>query len=178
MTRSQWLAALAIGLLAAAPASADKLMTIHSHTDAMTLMGHTVPARDVDQQTWFGADGIRFDNGESVIILRLDQKKFYIVNEEKKTYSTLDLPLDIKKLVPPEMAPMMEKMMGMMQIKVEVTPSSKTGSYGGSSRSTCRPRWARSPRARSASPRRSRSTTPATGSWSTARARWSPTPPG
>jgi hypothetical protein len=131
MTRFQWLAAFAVGLVAAAPASADKLLTIHSHSDAMTMMGHTTPAKDVDQHSWYGADRIRFDTGGSVIIMRLDQNKFYIVNDDKKTYSALDLPLDIKKLVPPEMAPMMEKMMGMMQFKVDVIPGDKTGSYAG-----------------------------------------------
>ncbi len=132
MTGSNWLAAsLTLGLLAAVPASADQLMTVHSHTDEMSMMGHKTPAKDVDQQSWFGADRIHFESGDSVIIMRLDQKKFYIVNDRAKTYSALDLPLDMKKLVPPEMAPMMEKMMGMMHFNVEVTPTTRTGNYGG-----------------------------------------------
>jgi hypothetical protein len=43
----------------------------------------------------------------------------------------MDLPLDLKKLVGPEMAPMMDQMMKMMAATVTVTPSERTGNYAG-----------------------------------------------
>jgi len=131
MTRSKWLAGLVLGALVAVPASADKVLTLAQHTDAMTMMGHTTPAKDAVHEYWFGDQGLRYDMGDTTVILRLDAKKFYMVNNTEKTYSVMDLPLDLKKLVGPEMAPMMDQMMKMMAATVTVTPSERTGNYAG-----------------------------------------------
>ena len=131
MTRSKWLAGLVLGALVAVPASADKVLTLAQHTDAMTMMGHTTPAKDAVHEYWFGDQGLRYDMGDTTVILRLDAKKFYMVNNTEKTYSVMDLPLDLKKLVGPEMAPMMDQMMKMMAMTVTVTPTDRSGEYAG-----------------------------------------------
>lgn len=131
MTRSKWLAGLVLGALVAVPATADNVLTMANHTDAMTMMGHTTPAKDSVYEYWFGDQGLRYNMDDNTVILRLDTKKFYLVNHLEKTYSTMDLPFDFKKLVGPEMAPMMDQMMKMMAASVTVTPSERTGNYAG-----------------------------------------------
>lgn len=131
MNARTWTAALALAALAAAPAAADRLLTLKSHTDAMQVMGQNTPAQDDIHHYWFGSDAIRQDTGAVSTIIRFDQKKMIWINHDEKTYSTLDLPIDFKKLVPPEMAPMMEQMMGMMGGSAKVAPSDKAGSFGG-----------------------------------------------
>lgn len=131
MTRSKWLAAFFLCPLLAAPAFADQVVTVLQHTDAVSMMGQTTPAQDVVQESWFGADGMRVDSGDTTILLRLDRKKFYLVNHPEKNFSALDLPFDFKQLVGPEMAPMMEQMAKMMAMSVNVTPTDRTGNFAG-----------------------------------------------
>jgi len=130
MTRARWIAVLAAVALAA-PAAADKVITLKSHTDAMQMMGQKTPAKDEVHKYWFGKDAIRYDAGDLSTIIDFGAKKLLYVRHDEKSYSTIDLPIDFKKLVPPEMAPMMEQMAGMMQGKASVEPTGKSGSYGG-----------------------------------------------
>lgn len=53
--------------------------------------------------TWLTKDKMREDMGNTSIIVRLDQKKIYMnIDHETKTYSEIDLPIDMEKLIPPE----------------------------------------------------------------------------
>jgi hypothetical protein len=135
MTSRPWIAALALAggaaLLAAAPAAADRLVTMKSHTDAMEMMGQKTPAQDENYLYWFGGDAIRHDTGKVSTILRFDRKQMIWINHEDKTYSVIDLPIDFRKLVSPEMAPMMEQMASMMAGSAKVTPTDKTASFAG-----------------------------------------------
>jgi hypothetical protein len=74
MIRFRLWSALAAALVAAAPATADRVLTLASHTDAISMMGQTTPAKDETHQYWFGADAIRYDMGESSILVRVDRK--------------------------------------------------------------------------------------------------------
>ncbi|QQR73357.1 MAG: DUF4412 domain-containing protein [Holophagales bacterium] len=131
MIRKARFVALAVAALVAAPALADKVVVMLQHTDAMSIMGQTTPAQDTTQESWFGDGAVRFDGGDTTIITRFDRKKLYFVNNGEKTYSSIDLPIDFKALVGPEMAPMMEQMAKMMAASVVVTPSDKTGKFAG-----------------------------------------------
>ncbi len=122
---------LAASLLAIAPLRADTVLTLHNHSDEVTMMGHTTPAQDVTHEYWFGDQGTRYDAGATTVIMRVDQKKIYFVNNEQKTYSALDLPVNFKDLVSPQMAPMMEQMSKMMQATTKVTPTDRKGSFAG-----------------------------------------------
>jgi len=121
------LAVLAFG----APAPADQVVTLLSHTDEISIMGQKTPAQDIRQEYWFGAEALRFDSGDTSVVIQPTAKKLYFANHADKSYSAMDLPLDFKQLVPPEMAPMMEQMMGMMTATVQVTPTDRTGKFGG-----------------------------------------------
>jgi hypothetical protein len=123
--------ALAAAALCAAPAAADTVLTIAAHTGEMKMMGKTQPAKDETHSYWFGANGTRYDLGDTSVILRVDQKKFYFVSHAQKSYSAIDLPFDFQKLMPPEMAPMMDMMMKQFAASVTVTPLDRTGSYAG-----------------------------------------------
>ena len=131
MTRSKWLFAFVLCPLLAAPAAADQVVTMLQHTDAVSMMGQTTPAQDIQQETWFGADGVRVDSGDTTVLMRVDRKKLYIVNHAEKNYAPIDLPFDFKQLVGPEMAPMMEQMAKMMAMSVNVTPTDRTGNFAG-----------------------------------------------
>jgi hypothetical protein len=125
------LALLCLAAVASAPVRADQVMNIFRHTDEMKMMGHTTPAQDVMTETWFGEQGMRFDDPDSAIIVRVDQKKLFVVNKKEKSFSAIDLPFDFKSLVGPEMASMMDQMMKMMAATVTVTPTDRSGEYAG-----------------------------------------------
>ncbi len=116
---------LAVAAALAGPAFAtDTVITAAKHSDAMSMPGQEQPAKDSTQVTWIGQGHMRVEDGESVTIVRADLKKMYILDAHAKTYSSIDLPLDMKKYMPAEMAPMMEQMMG--QMKATVTPTTET----------------------------------------------------
>lgn len=123
-------AVLTLALLAA-PAAADTVLTLATHTDAMKMMGQTTPAKDETHTYWFGDQGVRYDMGEMSLITRLDQKKFYMINHGEKSYSIIDLPFDFKSLVGPEMAPMMDMMAKQFAATLTVTPTDRAGSFAG-----------------------------------------------
>jgi hypothetical protein len=121
--------ALALGAL---PVAADTVLTIKNHSDEVTMMGQKTPAQDNEFRYWFSDDATRYDMGEDTsIVMQLAQKKLYVINHAEKNYSAIDLPFDFKSLVGPEMAPMMDQMMKMMAATVTVTPTDRTGEYGG-----------------------------------------------
>lgn len=63
------------------------------------------PQKPVSEKgvTWLTKDKMREDTGETSVIVRLDQKKIYInIDHSSKTYSEIDLPVDMEKLIPPE----------------------------------------------------------------------------
>jgi uncharacterized protein DUF4412 len=123
--------ALVLGLLVAAVAGADTLLVAKSHTDPFSMMGRNQPAKDLQIETWVGADGVARSDGETTIIVRTAEKKMYVVNHGAKSYSVIDLPVDFKKLLPAEMAPMAEQMMGMMKMNATVTPTDERRQING-----------------------------------------------
>jgi hypothetical protein len=120
------LTAILVVLFAAGFAAADIKVVKNTHQDGFTVMGQTQPADDRQQTTWIGTDRMSMDQGNGVTIVRLDQMKLYLVDHESKTYQVLDLPVDLSKLVPPEMQPML----AMMQFDVTVTPTDEYKQVG------------------------------------------------
>jgi hypothetical protein len=112
---------LALATVLSSPAwCGDTVITKSKHSDA--FMGQ--PAKDSTEVLWIGADHMRVEEGTSVTIVRADLKKMYMLDTAAKTVTTIDLPFDMKKYMPAEMAPMMEQMAA--QQKVTVTPSTET----------------------------------------------------
>ena len=120
------LATLFIILFSAGIAAADIKVVKMTHQDGFTIMGQTQPPEDREQTTWIGDDRMYMDQGGTVTIVRLDLMKLYVVDHDTKSYHVLDLPVDLSKLIPPEMQPML----AMMQFEVTVTPTEEHKQVG------------------------------------------------
>jgi hypothetical protein len=120
-------AALFVVLLSAGAAAADIKIVKMTHRDGFTMMGQTQPPSDVEQTTWIGADRMHMDQGDTATIVRADIGKLIVVNHADETYSILDLPIDLEKLLPPEMA---EGFLAMMTFEVTVTPTDEYKTIG------------------------------------------------
>lgn len=105
------------------PAKADFHIKKIKHTDAVTIMGQTQPAKDEEGATWMSEDKMREDEGTSkTTIIRFDLKKIFVIDHEKKEYSEIDLPIDLEKALPPEA----KQMAQMMQVTPKVTDTEET----------------------------------------------------
>jgi len=120
------LAVLFVVLVSAGFAAADIKVVKMTHQDGFTIMGQTQPPEDREQTTWIGDNKMFMDQGSTVTIVRLDLMKLYVIDHDTKSYHVLDLPIDLSKLVPPEMQPML----AMMQFEVTVTPSDEHKQVG------------------------------------------------
>lgn len=92
-------------------AKADIQIIKKKHTDAVTMMGQTQPAKDEEVSTWLGKDRMRQEEGEGkVYIFRFDLNKAFYLDYTKSTYSEIDLPIDLEKALGPQAKQMMEMM--------------------------------------------------------------------
>ena len=111
-------------------AGADTLLTIKSHADGFQLMGEAQPAKDTDVKVWVGATAVRRDEGDTSTILRLDRKKVYLVDHDGKTYSEVDLPVNLQKLAPAGGESAVAQLAKNMELNAQVTPGSETRKVG------------------------------------------------
>jgi hypothetical protein len=108
----------ALAALLSAPAfSADLVIT-------KTKSREDRPGKDVVETMWVGKDRMRVEEGHTVVILRNDQKKLYMLDTRAKTYGTIELPMDIKAHVPPEAQALVDALRA--STKASVTPTSET----------------------------------------------------
>ena len=82
-------------------------------------MGMTQPAKTEMGQTWIAKNKFRINMGEHSKIIRPDLKKIYIIDHSQNTYSEIDLPVDLEKLLPPEA----QQILQMTQVTASVTDS-------------------------------------------------------
>lgn len=115
-------ATAAVLAAAASPVAADMLLTGIQHSDAFEVMGQKQEARDVKQTIWVGQGMLREESEGSGLIIRLDRKKAYLLDHARKTYSVLDLPIDLAKAITPEGRQALEQMAAMMKKDIQVTP--------------------------------------------------------
>ncbi|NIM58879.1 MAG: DUF4412 domain-containing protein [Candidatus Aminicenantes bacterium] len=90
-------------------AEADIIITKSKHTES-TVEGQPQPAKNEEGKTWIAKNKMREDMAESSIIVRLDLNKIYTIDHSTKTYSEINLPVEIEKAVPPEAKQMMDVM--------------------------------------------------------------------
>lgn len=105
---------------------ADTCIKTKRHTDSFTMMGQTQPAKDEVHTTWIGRNRFRTDTGTISFIVLMDKKKMYHINHGEKTYASVDLPIDWKKMMPAEAGEMAEQMMQMFKMTVTVTDTGET----------------------------------------------------
>lgn len=101
--------------------ASEVVLTRSVHTDAYKTPMGEAPAKDFTQTIWLGKDRLRLEEPGKVTIVRLDQKMMYLVDDEAKTVSTIELPVDMGKLLPPAQAKQLEAMTA--NIKTTVTPT-------------------------------------------------------
>ena len=115
-------------LLAGLPL-ADHYVKQKSHTDPVTIMGQSQPARDEVAEHWYGDNRVAVHAPQSSFIVDGGRNVMYMLNHQEKTYVEMALPLDVSRYMPPQMAPMMEQMMNSIQVKV--TPRGDTRTVNG-----------------------------------------------
>ena len=90
------------------------------------MMGKNQPAKDEVMEQWIGNNQMVNITGDKVMILDMNKNVMFIVNPKEKSYVETALPLDMSKLIPKEMAPMM----AMMKMTVKVNPNGQTQKVG------------------------------------------------
>jgi hypothetical protein len=120
------IAVLSVVLAASLSLSADVYIKSTTHQDAMTVMGQTTPAKDSVSEQWIGDDKFANVSPDQSMIIDLKKNMAWIVSHKDKTYVEAPLPLDLSKLLPPEMA----AFAGMMKMSATVAPNSETKTIG------------------------------------------------
>jgi hypothetical protein len=120
------LASISMVLVLAVFASADIYVKSKMHTDPVSMMGQTQPAKDSISEQWIGDDKFANVSEEQSTIIDLKKNVMYLISHKEKTYVEAPLPLDITKLLPPEMA----QMAAMMKMTITVTPTGQTKTIG------------------------------------------------
>ncbi|UCH98006.1 MAG: hypothetical protein JSV88_14450, partial [Candidatus Aminicenantes bacterium] len=96
---------------------------IKQKTKTGAFMGQ--PAKELIQETWLGTNKMASISDEMSMIVNLAEKKVYMVMHKSKNYVEAALPLDITKLMPEQMAPMIKQMMDGMTISVKPNGQTK-----------------------------------------------------
>jgi hypothetical protein len=112
-----------LAALVAVPALAsaqDIYVEAKTHTDAVKMMGQSVPAQDGVSRTWIGEDKIAVQDeaGGHVVIFRGDLGKMYVLFPRSKTFYESPIPFRY----PPEMA----QVLAAMKPEVTVTPTTQS----------------------------------------------------
>jgi hypothetical protein len=107
-------------------ASADIYVKSKSHTDPMTMMGQTTPAKDEVTEQWFSDSALAHVGKDQSFIVDMKRNVMDIVNHGSKTYVETTLPMDFAKLLPPQAA----AMAGMMKMSATVKPGTEKKKIG------------------------------------------------
>lgn len=75
---------------------ADIYLKYRQRTDAFEMMGQKQPAKESVRETWMAKDMIRTDEGPQTMIMRIDQKRIYLMDNQARTYS--EFPMDMEKM--------------------------------------------------------------------------------
>jgi len=121
------LTVLSVVLALTVIAHADVYVKSKTHSDAFSIMGQSQPARDGIQEQWIGEEKFASLSEDMSSIVDLKKNLMYIISHKEKTYVETTLPLDLTKLLPPEMAQMAG---AMMKMTVQVAPNNQTKKVG------------------------------------------------
>ncbi len=100
----------------------DVYIKTKTHTDAIKMMGSSQPAKDEFVEQWIGNNVYTNITKKQSVIIDLSKKVLYILMHGDKTYVESTLPLDMKNLLPEQVA----QMMSMMKLSIKVTPTTET----------------------------------------------------
>jgi len=117
----------AVVLMAVGAASAEYKVVLQHHQDGFSMMGQSQDPTDEEHVTWIGDQKLRMDQGSSSTIVNVEAGKMMLIDHDDKTYTEVDLPVDLAALMPPGMA---EQMLAMLKFDVTVSPSDETKKVG------------------------------------------------
>jgi hypothetical protein len=120
------IAALLFLVLAAPAGAQDVLVRVKTHSDALAIADQSQPARDDVTEQWYSAGKTAQNGKESGFIIDLNKNIAYMVNHNDRSYVPVSLPMDLTKILPPEV----QQMAPMMQMTATVTPTSETKTIG------------------------------------------------
>lgn len=121
------LAAIVVAVLAFGIAlNADVYIKSKTHSDPISMMGQSQPAKDGISEQWISDDAVAMATDIITSIIDLKNGKMYLISHTAKTYVETPLPLDMSRIMPPQAA----AMMGMMKATVTVTPNGQTKQFG------------------------------------------------
>jgi hypothetical protein len=120
------LASALLVLLATPVFAADVLVRIKTHSDAIAVGGQSQPARDAVTEQWYGPGKTAQTSGDGGLIVDLGKNMAYMVNNRDKSYVPIPMPMDITKILPPEVAAMAPK----MQMTATVAATAETRTIG------------------------------------------------
>ncbi|MEA3433811.1 MAG: hypothetical protein U9R13_04465, partial [Campylobacterota bacterium] len=113
----------------------DIYMKQKQHTDAVTMMGQTQPAKDVISESWITSDKIVILSENQKVIMDIDKKVMTMVNHEPR--SIVDMPMDFSKsmdkkgdMSAEEKAGFQQLMGTMMQMDVKVKETDERKKIG------------------------------------------------
>lgn len=102
--------------------NADVYIKTKTHTDAFEMMGQKQPAKDQVIEQWIGDNKFVQTMESQSMVLDLSKDVIYVIYPGSKSYVEAKLPLDMTKLVPEQMA----AMMNMMKMTVAVKPNGES----------------------------------------------------
>ncbi len=105
------------------PGWADTLLTYKVHTDPSNVGGASRPAKEEVQKVWVGRNAVRKETEAATYIYRAEDKKIYVLNIQEKTYSVLDVPVDLVKVSGPETRYFLEGLGERVQYGIEIKPT-------------------------------------------------------
>ncbi|NIM12886.1 MAG: DUF4412 domain-containing protein [Candidatus Aminicenantes bacterium] len=106
--------------------NADVYIKTKTHTDAFEMMGQKQPAKDQVSEQWLGDNKFAQIAEGQTMVLDLSKNVIYVIYHGSKSYVEAKLPLDMSKLLPEQMAGMME----MMKMTVAVKPTGESKKVG------------------------------------------------
>jgi hypothetical protein len=119
--------AAALLVLLAPPAFAQGVyVKTRAHSDAFAIADQSQPARDDVFEQWFSGNKTAQSGGALGMIVDLDANMAYMVMHGDKSYVPMPLPMDIIKILPPEVA----SMAPMVQMSATVTATAETKKIG------------------------------------------------
>ena len=118
-------------LALASPSFADVLLTRIRNADEF-IMANRISPGAVNQKVeiWIGADRVRRDDGQTALILRLDQKKLYLVNHADKTYVAADLRQEGGRWLAPMSLVSSDADQEIWKLQAKVEPTGETRKIG------------------------------------------------
>ena len=87
---------------------ADTYIKVKRHTDSYYYGGVVNPEQNTEREFWLDEDHLSTITRNRITIIDLGKNRAFVVNRNDKTYVESPLPVELSKLVPEEIAPLLE----------------------------------------------------------------------